>query len=298
MDSAELRIFHAVAKEGSVTKAAHALGYVQSNVTARIQQLEAQLNTQLFYRQRGMVLTPTGEKLLVHAERILRLLDEAGKAMNDGEEPAGRLAVGANETTTAFFLPKVFAEYHKLYPRVDLSLITCHSCELAQKINRFQLDGAFVTSTANEDNIAKELVFEEELVLIAEPGDRDPRVLCTKPFLINSVGCSYRTQLDSWLSSEGISNVRYMEFNHFDAIIGGVISGLGVSLVPKTSILKPEQEGLLKSFVLPGQYSSTKTFFIRHKDSLVTSALTKFIDLIVTSTPYRAVASPDDRRRV
>lgn len=286
MESTELRIFHSVAKEGSITKAAQALGYVQSNVTARIQQLEAQLNTQLFYRQRGMVLTPTGEKLLAYTERILHLLDEAEKAMNDAAEPAGRLALGANQTTAAFFLPKVLAEYHKLYPRVDLSLITSHSNELVQKINRFQLDGAFVTYLTNGDNIVKELEFEEELVLIAGPGDRDLNVLCTKPFLINNVGCSYHTQLESWLSSEGFFNVRYMEFNNFDAIIGGVISGLGVSLVPKSSIQQQEQDGLLKSFALPAQYSSTKTFFIRHKDSLMTSALMKFIELVETSTPY------------
>lgn len=290
MESTELRIFRAVAREGSITKAAQVLGYVQSNVTARIQQLETQLNTQLFYRQRGMVLTPTGEKLLVHTERILHLLDEAEKAVND-EEPAGRLALGANQTTAAFFLPKVLAQYHKLYPRVDLSLSTSHSYELAQMVNRFQLDGAFVTYTVNDDNIVKELAFEEELVLIAEPEDRDLHVLCTKPFLINNVGCSYRTQLDSWLSSEGLLNVRYMEFNHFDAIIGGVIAGLGVSLVPKSSIVQQEQEGLLKSFVLPEQYSLTKTFFIRHKDSLVTSALTKFIDLVQANTAYQPVES-------
>lgn len=69
MESSELRIFRAVAQAGSITKAAQALGYVQSNVTARIQQLESDLNTQLFYRQRGMILTPTGEKLLAYAEK-------------------------------------------------------------------------------------------------------------------------------------------------------------------------------------------------------------------------------------
>ena len=60
MQSNDLRIFRAVALEGSITKAAQMLGYVQSNVTARIQQLEAELKTQLFYRKHGMILTPTG----------------------------------------------------------------------------------------------------------------------------------------------------------------------------------------------------------------------------------------------
>ncbi|KHF33265.1 HTH-type transcriptional regulator YofA [Paenibacillus sp. P1XP2] len=58
MESADLKIFQAVAREGSITKAAARLGYVQSNVTARIRQLEAELNTSLLYRQsRGVSLT-------------------------------------------------------------------------------------------------------------------------------------------------------------------------------------------------------------------------------------------------
>lgn len=48
MESGDLRIFQAVAQEGSITKAAQMLNYVQSNVTTRIQYLEAQLKTPLF----------------------------------------------------------------------------------------------------------------------------------------------------------------------------------------------------------------------------------------------------------
>lgn len=50
MESGDLKIFQAVAREGNITKAAASLGYVQSNVTARIRQLESELNTPLFYR--------------------------------------------------------------------------------------------------------------------------------------------------------------------------------------------------------------------------------------------------------
>ena len=50
MDAGDLRIFQAVAREGSITKAATALNYVQSNVTTRIKQLEDQLQVPLFHR--------------------------------------------------------------------------------------------------------------------------------------------------------------------------------------------------------------------------------------------------------
>lgn len=57
MDAGDLKIFQAVAREGSITKAATALNYVQSNVTTRIKQLEDQLQVPLFHRSnRGMPL--------------------------------------------------------------------------------------------------------------------------------------------------------------------------------------------------------------------------------------------------
>lgn len=75
MESGDLRIFQAVAREGSITKAAQMLNYVQSNVTNRIQYLEAQLRIPLFRRSnRGMTLTPAGENLLGYADKILTLL--------------------------------------------------------------------------------------------------------------------------------------------------------------------------------------------------------------------------------
>ena len=88
MDSNDLKIFRAVAAEGNITKAAQALGYVQSNVTARIQHLEAEIGAPLFYRQRGMVLTVDGEKLLPYAEQILHLFEEAVKVISKSSEPS------------------------------------------------------------------------------------------------------------------------------------------------------------------------------------------------------------------
>lgn len=287
MESNDLRIFRAVALEGSITKAAQMLGYVQSNVTARIQQLESELKTQLFYRKHGMILTPTGEKLLPYAIQILHLLDEAQKALNDSDKPTGRLAIGANHTVSSLQLPQILSEYHKTYTDVDLSLTTSSADELIYKILHFQLDGAFVKSSSFiDDNIVEELVYEENLVLISSPQTDDIRTACSKPFLMNTIGCPNRINLENWLNAEGINNIRYMEFNNLDFIIEGVMADLGVSFVPQSAIQRYETKGLLKSFLIPPQYSTSKTFFIRHQDSLMTSALAKFIETIERNTPY------------
>lgn len=280
MESNDLRIFRAVASEGSITKAAQVLGYVQSNVTARVQQLEAELNAQLFYRQRGMVLTPVGERLLDYAEQVVHLLDEAHKVLNDATEPTGRLKLGAHHTLSSIHLPMILAKYHKAYPNVELSLTTDYSDALVHKVRHFELDGAFVKSGVKDDSIVQELVFEEQLVLVSRPGEEEIQAVCNQPFLMNTLGCPHREQLEIWLKSIGVSSVRYLEFNHLDAIIQGVISGLGASFVPKSVIQTHEEKGLLRSFAVPAQYSSTKTYFIRHKDTLMTSALVKFTETL------------------
>ncbi|AJG97423.1 LysR family transcriptional regulator [Clostridium beijerinckii] len=288
MESSELRIFRAVAQAGSITKAAQALGYVQSNVTARIQQLESDLNTQLFYRQRGMILTPTGEKLLAYAEKIIYLLDEADKALNDCCDPSGSLSIGAVHTVSAIRLPEILSQYHKAYPKVDLSLITSQSDELIYKIKHFQLDGAFVKAQSfSDENIVSELVVEETLVLISSPKYDNIEDLYSKPFLMSTAGCPNRTQLENWLKSKSIHNIRYMEFNNLTSIIEGVIADLGASFVPKSTIEDYEKKGLLKSFSVPAKYNTTKTFFIRHKDSLMTNSLSKFIEMTELNTPYK-----------
>ena len=69
MESQELRIFREVARAGSISKAAGQLGYVQSNVTARIKKLEEELNAVLLIRHsKGVTLTAEGERLLIASE--------------------------------------------------------------------------------------------------------------------------------------------------------------------------------------------------------------------------------------
>jgi DNA-binding transcriptional LysR family regulator len=116
-----LKIFSTVAKEGSITKAAQQLDYVQSNVTSRIHQLETELGTSLFYRHsRGVSLTSAGEILLQYANKVLHLCAEAEKAVRDNATPHGPLRIGSMETTAAIRLPAVLAAYHRLYPEVHL----------------------------------------------------------------------------------------------------------------------------------------------------------------------------------
>ncbi|MET3849080.1 LysR family transcriptional regulator [Paenibacillus sp. OAE614] len=292
MESAELRIFRAVAREGSITKAAATLGYVQSNVTARIQQLESEVGTALFYRQRGMILTPAGSKLLTYAEQILHLLDQAEKFMAETELPSGNLELGAYANISSPHLPKLLARYHKFYPDVNLSLFTGQTEDLLDKVLHYELDGAFVKlPEVNDSNLVKELEITEELVIVARPEYKNMKSLFSKPFLVNLSGCPNRSRLESWLKFQGISQVRFMDFNDLDSVIQGVLADLGVSFLPHSVVQDYEEKGLLRTFLVPPEFCSTKTFFIRHKDSLLTGALAKFIELLKETNPIYTPAA-------
>jgi len=285
MESTDLRVFQMVAREGSITKAAMRLGYVQSNVTARIQQLESELGTLLFVRHnRGMTLSASGSMLLTYADKIVGLLDEATRALSSSNEPSGTLKIGSTQTAAAVRLPNLFASYYEQYPNVLLSLSTDHTPSLIEKVLQYELDGAFIGGQCNHPDIQAIPAFEEELLIVSATSINDMEEALRKPILVYSIGCSYRDILEKWLLLKGVRQPIIMEFGTLEAIIGGVTAGLGISLLSKSVIQKHEEEGRVRSHALPDSLRYMKTDFIIRRDSFVSSALQALIEKIGPST--------------
>lgn len=289
MDSADLRVFQAVAREGSVTKAAAKLGYVQSNVTARVQQLETELGTVLFYRRnRGMTLTSSGETLLAYTHKIVGLLDEAVKAVSFNE-PSGPLGIGSTQTAAAARLPKLLAEYYSAHPNVRLSLRTGHTQFLIDKVLHYELDGAFIGCRCDHPELQGIPAYEEELVIVSSPSVGTLKEALARPILVLSQGCSYREILEQFLATGGEGQPIIMEFGTLEAIIGGVAAGLGISLLPKAVVLRLQQEGTLLMHEIPASIRTVPTTFIIRKDAFVSGALRSFIGML----PGAPAAAPD-----
>src|SRR5882757_8746204 len=178
MDAADLRVFQAVARTGSMSKAALALNTVQSNVTARIKSLEDEVGFALFERtNRGVTLTSAGRRLMPYAERAAHLLDDAKRAVADDGTPSGPLVVGSLDTTAALRLSPILAEFAAAYPAVDLSLKTGTSCELVDHVLDRSLEGAYVCGPVDHPDLLVEPFFHEELVILTAPTVTDFEVL-------------------------------------------------------------------------------------------------------------------------
>lgn len=283
MESGDLRIFRAVAVEGTVTRAADALGYVQSNVTARVKALEKEVGTPLFQRQHGMILTPAGEKLLPYAEQVLRVLNEASYVLQNNGKPQGRLAIGTYHPVSAVDLPQILAQYHREFPGVELSFLTLPSVDLVEQILHFKLDGAFISATNFDKETLEEVwTTDQELVLIAPPSVKRIQDVFALPFLMNTAGCYKRITLEKYLRYKGIPSVRFIEFNNIDAIVNGVVAGLGASFIPRQVVAQKERIGVLRTFDVPPQFGTMRTCFVRAKGIPPSAALSKFVQMLCT----------------
>jgi DNA-binding transcriptional LysR family regulator len=278
MDAADLKVFEAVARLGGMNRAAGELNTVQSNVTARIRLLEAELGAALFERHsRGVTLTPAGQRLLPYAERLRALIAEARQAVEDCGMPRGALAIGSLETTAGLRLPPILAAFAAACPAVDLVLSTGTSCELVEAVLRRQLAGAFVCGPVAHPDLVEEPAFREELVLLVPPGSAPLEAARELRIVVLRAGCSYRQRLEAILAARGIVGLRRLEFGSLDAIVGCVAAGLGITLLPRSVAAAAARAGRVALVELPPAEALVDTVFVRRRDAYRSSALAAFL---------------------
>ncbi len=277
----DLQVFLTVAKAGSMGRAAEALHTVQSNVTTRVQALERELGAVLFRRHsRGVTLTEAGQRLLPFAEQISQLTVAARQAVADDGTPAGTLGIGSLETTAALRLPPVLAAFAGANPAVDLTLVTETSEWLVSEVLARRLEGAFVAGPVRHRDLAEEVVFEEELVLITPLTMRTIEALGRQRALkmvVFRAGCAYRHRLEAWLARRGLVGVRRLDSGTVDGIVGCVAAGIGISLLPRAVVAGAVAAGRVAAHALPAGEGRVDTVFIRRQDGHVSSALAAFL---------------------
>src|ERR1700728_1369926 len=170
MDTGDLKFFESVARLGGMSRAAVELNTVQSNVTARIKALEADIGCTLFERRaRGVSLTAAGRRLLPYADQAGRLLADARRAARDDGVPRGLLTIGSLETTAALRLKPLLGGYAADYSVDDLLLRTGTTRELIGDVLEQRVDGAFVCGPVAHSALREEVMFREELTMLAAP---------------------------------------------------------------------------------------------------------------------------------
>jgi len=263
MDSSLLKVFVAVEEEGSFSGAAKRLNYVQSNITARIKQLEDSIGRQLFHRKpRGVALTIAGEALLPLAKDIVKRIEDAELAMKNLSEVAGRIRLGSTESNAAVRLTPLLVELHNKYPKVDFQLFTGTSEQVIEMLLDYKLDVAFVSGVPDHAELTVLKMFPEEMVLVEPIDDNVPDVVITF-----KKGCTYKSILDEVMTYLGIDDYRIMEFGSLDTILGCVAAGMGRTMLPLTVAEQVGGRMALRIVSLPEKYRNIPTCLVCRKDS-------------------------------
>lgn len=248
MELSQLKMVNAVARTGSIARAAEQLHCVPSNITNRLKQLECELGTPLFTRVgRGLKISAAGEIFLGYSERILALVDEAKRALDDQAEPSGLLRLGAIESCAGGRLPPLLAQYHRRYPKVSVELVTGTWSQLFTQLQQQRIDGALVAVDTLPPRLKQTVLYHEPLVLISSAGSapiHSASDLQGQHLFMWPQGCPYRRALENWLARHGL-NLPITGYASWGTIIGCVSVGAGVSLIPEGVLERYAQSATL-----------------------------------------------------
>ncbi len=175
MDNRQLQIFHSVVKEGSFTRAANALHMAQPAVSIAIRKLEQELGQKLLSRA-GKTILPTaeGERLLVHAQKILQQFELAAQEFVDlNNLHAGQVRLGTSAMLGSYYFPEKLTEFRRSHPGINIRITGEGTQRAQQLILTGEIDMGIVNMEGVPPNLqAHSLAVKEEVVACVGPKHR------------------------------------------------------------------------------------------------------------------------------
>ncbi len=200
LNISEYEILTVLAEELNMRKAAARLYVTQSALSQRLQAIEASWNVKIFIRsQRGLLLTPEGEKIVQLAKEIVQ---KTNKVKEEIEQLAGQisgtLTLAVVSIVAQHWLPAVLKTFMMLYPNVNVSLTTGWTSEVLSGMyeNRFQL--GIVRGKPNWSGIATRL-FTDQLYLVDQEIQSLEQLPHTdRPFIQFKSDSTYSLHIQQW----------------------------------------------------------------------------------------------------
>ncbi len=288
MEIRQIKTFVVISKLNSFTQAADALGYAQSSVTTQIQLLEDELGTRLFERLgRSICLTSAGEKFLPYAKQILNLCTEAKNIVSTSDIPSGVLNIGTFESLCVTRLPELYKKYHERYPNVEVNLKISDCQNFKNLLYENVVDVAFFLEKRiyNPYLISYVEIFEP-MVLLTTPEHTlaskkfvYPEDLYDENLILTEKECSYRIALESVLSDSQVKPRSISESGSIQVIKQLVLSGLGITFLPRMAVEKELKENRLVALNWKGTEFDLMIQLIHHKDKWISPALKAFLEV-------------------
>jgi DNA-binding transcriptional LysR family regulator len=172
MELRHLRSLLVLAEELHFGRAADRLGIVQSALSRQIQQLETELQAQLFKRSpRAVLLTDAGSEFVKNIGPAIQQIEEAAAgATNFAQAKRGRVRVGACGSLSANFIPGLLRRLLQESPLVRIDVRELSTAEQIRTLNASEIEVGLATLPINDPSLIVHRIFSEPLVLMAQSG--------------------------------------------------------------------------------------------------------------------------------
>src|SRR5271167_4247585 len=197
MDFDQIHTFLEIVRLKSFSKAAQTCYRTQPAISAQVRQLEQELRAELFERFGSRIsLTTAGKIFAEYAEQMLDLRRRVQDAIAELEtNPRGELVIAANEATCIYILPKVFSEYCRQFPAVQLQVVRSYGSHVMEAVLDNSADFGLTQLPVDEKRLQVVHVYHDEVRLIVPAGhplaghkSASPQDVVEFPLLLPSQG--------------------------------------------------------------------------------------------------------------
>jgi DNA-binding transcriptional LysR family regulator len=290
VDIHQLKVFVAVFKNKSFSKASEELYLTQPTISDHIKTLEDELECKLFDRLgRSILPTKEAEFLYSHAVSILEKVDLLKDTFNQfKKELSGELIVGASTIPGNYLIPRIISDFKIKYPAISFQVTIGDSKEIIEKILDHSLYIGIVGSKINNNQLTFTPFLEDNLIIISAPNlVKKSNITLTElieyPMIFREIGSGTRKEIEEILESRGISTEKLKIagiFGSTDAVKQAVKNGLGVSILSKYSVVDELRFGVLKEINLSDVKMKRRFYITTHNKRSLPLLYNIFIDYL------------------
>jgi LysR family hydrogen peroxide-inducible transcriptional activator len=252
MNLRDLEYFVAVADQRHFGRAAEACHVSQPTLSMQIKKLESELGVELLERNpRGVTLTAAGDRILERARLVLREADDIVGLAREMSDPAtASLRIGLFPTLGPYLLPHVVPGIHRAFPRLELLLAEAKTEEIADQLDRGELDAGVLALPIDDQSLEHTVLFEEDFVLAVPAdhelaGSRGPVpiwALADQSVLLLEDGHCLREQALDVCHLAGARERAGFRSTSLETMRQMVAAGVGITLLPRLAVSSPVAE--------------------------------------------------------
>ncbi len=239
MDTTLLKTFLVLNETKSFSRTAERVGRSQSAVSMQIQKLEEILRCELFERtKRTVTLTTNGERLILHARKILSLTQTM---LNEFLEPqiSGTIRFGAPEDFTTFHLPAILSEFTQTHPGITLNVQCNLTRSLMKSFSEDKFDLIVIKKDDKENIPNSRILLNEKLVWVISKSllnSVSPTGDQALPLVLSPSPCVYRERAIQSLTQAEIRWIETFTSPSVAGIVAAVRAGLGCAILPQEMV--------------------------------------------------------------